>query len=132
MLVITWAQLLYISLGLILFYLAEVFYFLYKQKKNNSRPQNEEINQELDVIKRDLEFLKIRLSALTASVFFDSKSQSEVVPSLDAAEEAESPYAQAIRLAQQGADAPEVAITCGISRGEADLIVAIYRSAERS
>ncbi|MGL4995905.1 MAG: DUF2802 domain-containing protein [Deefgea sp.] len=46
--------------------------------------------------------------------------------------EDESSYAQAIRLAQKGADAPEVAAVCGISRGEADLIVAIYRSAARS
>ena len=46
--------------------------------------------------------------------------------------EYDSPYAQAIRLAQKGADASELAASCGISRGEADLIVAIYRSAARS
>jgi len=38
-----------------------------------------------------------------------------------------SPYNQAIHLARQGASAGEVASGCGISRGEAELIVALYR-----
>ena len=38
-----------------------------------------------------------------------------------------SPYAQAIQLAQQGLSPAEVAASCGISRGEAELVVALYR-----
>lgn len=38
-----------------------------------------------------------------------------------------SPYNQAIRMARQGLSAAEVAAGCGISRGEAELIVALYR-----
>lgn len=38
-----------------------------------------------------------------------------------------SPYNQAIRMARQGLSATEVAAGCGISRGEAELIVALYR-----
>jgi hypothetical protein len=38
-----------------------------------------------------------------------------------------SPYNQAIQMARQGLSANEVASTCGISRGEAELIVALYR-----
>ena len=38
-----------------------------------------------------------------------------------------SPYNLAIQMARQGAGAGEVASGCGISRGEAELIVALYR-----
>lgn len=38
-----------------------------------------------------------------------------------------SPYNQAIHMARQGLSASEVAAGCGISRGEAELIVALYR-----
>ena len=38
-----------------------------------------------------------------------------------------SPYNLAIQMARQGAAAGEVARGCGISRGEAELIVALYR-----
>lgn len=38
-----------------------------------------------------------------------------------------SPYNQAIRMARQGLSASDVAAGCGISRGEAELIVALYR-----
>jgi hypothetical protein len=40
---------------------------------------------------------------------------------------ASSPYNQAIQMARQGLSASEVASGCGISRGEAELIVALYR-----
>jgi len=40
---------------------------------------------------------------------------------------ATSPYNQAIQMARQGLSASEVASGCGISRGEAELIVALYR-----
>ena len=38
-----------------------------------------------------------------------------------------SPYNQAIEMAREGRSAAEVASGCGISRGEAELIVALYR-----
>lgn len=37
-------------------------------------------------------------------------------------------YREAVELAQRGAEADVVAERCGISRAEADLIVALYRS----
>jgi hypothetical protein len=40
---------------------------------------------------------------------------------------ASSPYNQAIQMARQGLSASDVASGCGISRGEAELIVALYR-----
>src|SRR5262245_9536595 len=40
---------------------------------------------------------------------------------------AASPYTQAMQMARRGAGASEVASGCGISRGEAELIVALHR-----
>lgn len=37
-------------------------------------------------------------------------------------------YREAVEMAEQGSDAAAVADSCGISRAEADLIVALYRS----
>jgi len=37
-------------------------------------------------------------------------------------------YREAVEMAEQGLDAASVAENCGISRAEADLIVALYRS----
>lgn len=39
-----------------------------------------------------------------------------------------SPYAKAIQLVNQGYGADAVAAQCGISRGEADLIISLYKS----
>ena len=44
------------------------------------------------------------------------------------AESADTPYGHAIRMAREGRAVAEVAGDCGISRGEAELIVALYRS----
>src|SRR5271169_5871921 len=49
------------------------------------------------------------------------------VEKLQAAPASVSPYTAAIQMARQGASAGEVASGCGISRGEAELIVALYR-----
>ena len=56
-----------------------------------------------------------------------SRLESEVEKLRSAGTPASSPYNQAIQLARQGSSAAEVASTGGISRGEAELIVALYR-----
>lgn len=42
--------------------------------------------------------------------------------------EQSTPYQQAIELVRQGLAASEVAVRCGISRSEAELIVSLYRN----
>jgi hypothetical protein len=43
-------------------------------------------------------------------------------------EASDTPYGHAIRMAREGRAVAELASDCGISRGEAELIVALYRS----
>jgi hypothetical protein len=52
-------------------------------------------------------------------------------PAAPVSEPAETAYARAIRLARQGLDPLALAEDCGISRGEAELIVALYRANRR-
>lgn len=74
------------------------------------------LGDELSTLRREVESLKSQL-----------ESTSNKVPSPPV----ESAYSQAIKLAQQGLDSAAVAAGCGISRGEADLIVAIYLASQR-
>ncbi|MDR3412151.1 MAG: DUF2802 domain-containing protein [Formivibrio sp.] len=126
--VITWPQLLYISLVLILFYAAELLLFLRKSSQRKSRSPSEhrdllEQQEQIIELRREVETLKVRLAALHAQQAPLAALSLEMTQLED-----DTPYSQAIRLAQQGADAEKVSATCGISRGEADLIVALYRS----
>lgn len=75
----------------------------------------------LQVLEAELNLLRRRIAALEHAVGLDAAQA-------PAAADAASPYAQAIRLAHEGCDPAEVAARCGISRGEAELIISLYRS----
>ncbi|GAA5786471.1 hypothetical protein GCM10007860_05410 [Chitiniphilus shinanonensis] len=118
--VVTWPQLLYLGLVLILFYVAELLLFLRKARR---QPRDGEDHQRVEALEdhvallhREIEALKIRLAAT---------SHLQDAVELPASE---TPYAHAIRMARQGADVEDMVRECGISRGEADLIAALYRA----
>lgn len=50
------------------------------------------------------------------------------VERLKTAQQGGSPYSQAIAMARRGVSVGEIAASCGISRGEAELIVALHRA----
>jgi hypothetical protein len=121
--VITWVQLLYISLVLILFYVAELLLFMRKASMHRVQGQD---TQELDRLRNELAQLRFEMDALKLRL---ATSQVQWPATEEVMEgDQESPYSHAIRLAKLGADSNSVAHQCGISRGEADLIVALYRS----
>lgn len=127
--VISWQHLLYISLVLILFYVAELLLFLRKSSQHKSndpyvRKVLAEQREQMAELQREIEHLKVRLATVFVQQHSPEVSSEETI-ALDAED---SPYSQAIRLAQLGTDADKVAAQCGISRGEADLIVALYRT----
>ncbi len=129
---ITWPQLLYLGLVLILFYVAELLLFFAPRQRARisfapTHPPAGNRPGRYPCLRQELELLKVRLAAAQAQQSY-LLPQPEKVPSGGAEANAETPYAHAIRMARQGADAAAVAEECGISRGEADLIVALYRT----
>jgi FtsZ-binding cell division protein ZapB len=68
---------------------------------------------------QEVDDLKERMAALKAEV-----------QGLKATKPAVSPYNQALHMAKQGYPVGEVASQCGISKGEAELIVALYRKSK--
>lgn len=132
--VITWPQLLYLGLILVLFYAAELLLFL--RKSSQGKPQEAQTRRQIELLtddaamlRQEIENLKVRLASLQIQQV-QLEPQQRAQPELIRApvQEDATPYSQAIRMAQLGADADEVAAGCGISRGEADLIVALYRN----
>jgi len=118
---ISWQQLLFLAFIVVGVYVAELLLFL---KKSASRKRHDEGDDGMaaSALREEVRVLREALLALAARV--DSK----VAPP---AAEPESPYSQAIKLAKQGLDSNAVASGCGISRGEAELIVALYRASSR-
>nr|WP_314899470.1 DUF2802 domain-containing protein [uncultured Deefgea sp.] len=133
---ITWPQLLYVGILVLSFYVAELFFFWLRHgRKNKSSPHLEQLQEQMDELRQELASSKVKIAALAAQLHASNLVDDPVFPlpshlnSIETSKTpADTPYAQAIRLAQKGADANELAATCGISRGEADLIVALYRS----
>ncbi|QDQ28918.1 DUF2802 domain-containing protein [Chitinimonas arctica] len=82
-----------------------------------------------DELSQRLELLEDQLSALRRELAGLRETEPKIRPPEQAPQE--TAYSQAMRLAQQGLDSSAVALGCGISRGEAELIVALYRAAPR-
>jgi hypothetical protein len=120
-LVITWRELLVIAIAVLAIYVAEVLLLLRWSGRRRvslwTRPPSPAENQALNALSLEIAELRKQVVLL----------QNEVDRLRSATPSAVSPYNQAIQMARQGLSASEVASGCGISRGEAELIVALYR-----
>lgn len=120
---ITWTQLLFVAGVVVAIYVAELLMFLAKSRRRVP-DQSAEVLADLDTLRDEVAVLRRELAALGARVDEQGTDSPQAEP--------ESAYSQAIRLARQGLDSAAVAAGCGISRGEAELIVALYRASNRS
>jgi hypothetical protein len=121
-LVITWRELLVVAIVVLGVYAAEMLLLLRWSSNRGTLAwkrgaQTAPESQRITAVSLELAELRKQVARLEAEV---EKLRAAGVPS-------SSPYNQAITLARQGASASDVATTCGISRGEAELIVALYR-----
>jgi uncharacterized protein YlxW (UPF0749 family) len=120
--VVTWRELLVVVIAVLAIYAAELL-LLMKWSDRSGRRQGrrgEKADGETarsEALAHEVAELRKHVSRLQSEV---DKLQAAPVPSV-------SPYNLAIQMARQGASASEVASGCGISRGEAELIVALYR-----
>ncbi len=98
-----------------LIYLLETLVFS-KRRRRQGAPRVEpslEPGPEVDALRAELAALRGRVEALERQL----EAREEEAPL--------SPYAQATQLARQGLSASDLCERCGISRGEAELIVAL-------
>jgi hypothetical protein len=122
-LVITWRELLIVVAVVLAVYIAEMLLLL-RSKRGGRRWKSDAASAEprLDALEGEIEQVRAQLLHFKEQL---DKLEAAPPPQANAPS---SPYSQAIQLAKQGADVSEVAANCGISRGEAELIVAMHRA----
>lgn len=120
--VITWRELLIGASLVLAVYIAEMLLLMRSAKPSGWRVWQR--GAEAHAQSRELQSLELELSRLHQQV---NLLQTEV-DQLKSQQLTVTPYTQAIQMAQQGLEVAEVAANCGISRGEAELIVAMHRS----
>lgn len=117
--VITWKELLIAGIAVLGVYIAELLLLMYASRGRGIRVwQRGAQVRELHELRRELTELKERLARMEADPRIEQASAQPDVAT---------PYSRAFNLAKQGLDVGQVASTCGISRAEAELIVAMQR-----
>lgn len=117
--VITWKELLIAAIVVLGVYIAELLLLMHSSRGRGVRVwQRGAQARELHEIRKELAELKDRLAKLEAV--------EPAAPETNVA----TPYSRAFTLAKQGLDVGQVASSCGISRAEAELIVAMQRGGE--
>jgi hypothetical protein len=104
-----------VALAAIGLYLLEVWGFMRAARRQAE--QERRTLERLETMQGELGRMRERLEAVEAGV-----------DNLRRAPQSSGQYREAVEMAERGADAGAVAENCGISRAEADLIVALYRS----
>lgn len=119
--VLTWRELLIAVILATLVYLLEVVVFSRRRRSREGGEmpvQSDATLNELARLREEVANLRQRMEGLEARL-----------QSATADKTAEdTPYGRAVRLAREGVTAQELASRCGISRGEAELIIALNRA----
>lgn len=112
---LTWEHVFVIALAAIGLYVVELLLFMRTASRQAAR---ERVNTErLEAMATALSALQERADAL-----------GKELDAIRRGPRSSGQYREAVEMAEQGLDASAVADSCGISRAEADLIVALYRS----
>ena len=124
--VITWRELLLVAVLVLAVYIAEMLLLMRSAKPRGWRiwQRGAEANAQAQIKNREMQSLELEFAQLHEQV---DRLQKEL-DQMKAQQAAVTPYTHAIQMAQQGLNVNEVAASCGISRGEAELIVALHRN----
>jgi hypothetical protein len=119
--VITWRELLIGVVLILAVYIAEVLLLTRSGKGKTSRRDDEARNREMQSLELEISRLHERLEKLQADVEQLKVGQAS----------AARPYGEAVKMAEGGVDVDQLAASCGISRGEAELIIAVNRFSQQ-
>ena len=118
--VITWRELLVVIAIILAVYIAEMLLLMRSGGSGLRKPRWLGLIQEKrgeHELRHEIEQIKTRLALLEAR-------HEVAVPEEEPAEGSQ--YRRAIQLARQGRDAEAISASCGLSRGEAELIVSMH------
>ena len=118
--VISWKELLIAAIIVLGVYIAELLLLMYSSRGTGIRIwQRGAQAREMHELRKEIAEVKDRLAKLEAG------ESTITLPSQHT--DTSTPYTRAFSLAKQGMDVGQVASSCGISRAEAELIVAMQR-----
>lgn len=130
--VVTWREILLVGAVVVFVYIAEAVLFLLKMKRTSPQPRSQALDDALtriDSLEAALAAMNLRLNELQSPsaipVQAEFPSPKNGPPAVEPG--SGSAYSRAIDLARQGVDADSLSTNCGISRGEAELIIALHR-----
>lgn len=112
---LTWSQVLIIVVVALGIYVIELLAFMRAARRQVAQEQRSAAS--LESLSADLGLLRERLDEMHS-----------VVEGMRRMPQSSGQYREAVEMAERGLDAGAVAESCGISRAEADLIVALHRS----
>jgi TolA-binding protein len=116
---LTWTQLLIALAAVAAVYVIELLFFMRQSRRLQAAPADPltlKLEAELNAVTERVGNLNARVDELRREI--DQLRRSPATSGQ---------YREALELAQGGADAATVASGCGLSRGEAELIVALQR-----
>lgn len=124
--VVTWRELLIVVAVVLAVYIAELLLLLRTNRGfRRWKPEAEAVQPRIDALESEIEQLREQILAIHQQLEdkpIPQPQYSHATSSLP------SSYNQAIQMAEQGMGVDEVAAGCGISRGEAELIVAMHQA----
>lgn len=121
--VITWRELLIVVALILAVYIAEMLLLMRTGGgllRKRRVPEAKHENRSKAESRAEIEQLTQRIDALEKQML---KMQAETL-------QESTPYNRAIQMARQGRDAARISESCGISRGEAELIVSMHGTHE--
>ena len=131
--VISWRELLLLAAIVLAVYIAEMLLMM-RVSGGLRKPRWLDIIHEKKTeteLRREIEALRLRLDRLEQATFNDEAELAHLNHTDDYVAQqtptSDTPYNRAISLARQGVDADRLAVECGISRGEAELIVSMQQ-----
>lgn len=124
--VITWRELLIIVVVVLAVYMAELLLLLRSNRGfRRWKPDAEASQPRIEALEHEVEQMREQLLQIHQQL--EDRPALPPQPAQMAAT-GFSPYSQAIEMAEQGRSIDELAAKCGISRGEAELIVAMHQA----
>jgi hypothetical protein len=95
---------------------------------NERHSRTLELRRKIDVLEQDLAQLRREIGGLRAEVQTLREEQRREISQVKITQSASPFYSDAMQLATQGREAADISVLCGISRAEAELVVALARN----